>query len=244
EGWGDYLAGSLSKRQPCRWTHRVSVGERDAVSYNPGNPAFLRRLDTATFWENRPNEVHSAGEVWSHPLFDYDQQVGQDLGLHVALEANFLFDLSPTQAEGGAAMVTAEQTLTGGATAGQVKNAFYERHTLAGTVHPVVQTPGISGPGTGTVFLRNSSTSGASDLTVGFGAASQKPIVGDWNGNGSDTVGVYDATSGFFFLRNSNTPGPADLTFGFGFTGPNVVPLVGDWDGNGTETIGIYDTNT
>src|SRR6185369_17729212 len=48
EGWGDYLAGSLSKREPGNWTYGVTVGEWDAVSYNPGNPAFLRRLDTAT----------------------------------------------------------------------------------------------------------------------------------------------------------------------------------------------------
>ncbi|HQR36935.1 MAG TPA: hypothetical protein PLF26_00925 [Blastocatellia bacterium] len=56
------------------------------------------------------------------------------------------------------------------------------------------------------------------------------PIVGDWNGDGVDTVGVYITGTGTFFLRNSNSPGPADLAFTFGAGGG--IPLSGDWNGN------------
>jgi hypothetical protein len=250
EGWGDYNAATLSKRVPGAASYHVTVGEWDAVSYNPGNPPYLRRLDNPAFWHQNGTEVHAAGETWSHPLFDYDEQVGPDVAYKVALQANFLFDLSPTQAEGAAAMLTADQMLNQGATSGQIRNAFAERHTPigtggpVGTVHPVVHTIGVGIPASGTFFLRNSSTPGPADVAVNFGGGGLTQIVGDWNGNGSHTLGLYDPSTGNFFLKNSNAPGGADLVFSFGPGGPNFVPVVGDWDGNGTETIGIYDTTS
>ncbi|MBK6315771.1 MAG: hypothetical protein IPF53_16125 [Blastocatellia bacterium] len=63
-----------------------------------------------------------------------------------------------------------------------------------------------------------------------YGPAGSVPIVGDWNGDGVDTVGVYITGTGTFFLRNSNSPGPADLAFTFGAGGG--IPLSGDWNGN------------
>jgi subtilisin family serine protease len=99
-------------------------------------------------------------------------------------------------------------------------------------------TPGIyTGPA---FFLRNSSTSGPANFTFTYGAAGAtiKPVTGDWDGNGTDTVGIYDSSTGTFFLKNSNAPGAADLAFDYG--PPGAVPLVGDWDGDGTDTVGIY----
>ena len=62
------------------------------------------------------------------------------------------------------------------------------------------------------------------------------PLVGDWDGNGTDTIGVF--RNGTWFLRNSNSPGPVDAAFGYGQAGD--VPVVGDWDGNGNDTIGVF----
>lgn len=244
EGTGDVLAGILSKLIPGGSSYYVTVGEWDATSYNAGGTPhpFLRKLDTATLHANRPSQVHSAGEVWSHPVFDYNNQVGALPGLDVQLQAQFLYDLSPTQVEGAAAFLTADTMLNNGATSGFINNAFRERGTLAGTVVPVVHTPGITTPGTGSAFLRNSATNGPADITISFGTAAMTEIVGDWNGNGSDTIGAYNPTGGAFFLRNANTPGAADITLSFGPGGPDFVPVVGDWDGNGTDTIGIYNT--
>src|SRR5215813_15614387 len=42
------------------------------------------------------------------------------------------------------------------------------------------------------------------------------PIVGDWDGNGTTTIGVYEPSTASFFLRNRNTPGPADITIAGG----------------------------
>ncbi len=246
EGTGDVLAGILSKKVASNRTYDVTVGEWDATSYNAGGSPhpFLRKLDNPTLWVNRPSEVHDAGEVWSHPVFDYNQQVGTDTGLDVMLQAQFLYDLSPTQVECANAFITADQMLNGGATAAQINNAFRERGTLAGTVVPVVHTIGVANPATGDFFLRTSATPGNADLVVGFGGGGRTPIVGDWNGNGSDTIGVYDTTTGTFFLRNLNNGGNADFAFSFGGGGLGYVPIVGDWNGDGTESIGLYDPAT
>ena len=42
------------------------------------------------------------------------------------------------------------------------------------------------------------------------------PIVGDWDGNGTDTIGLYDPTNSVFYLRNSNTTGFADTVVVYG----------------------------
>lgn len=62
------------------------------------------------------------------------------------------------------------------------------------------------------------------------------PVVGDWDGNGTDTVGLHRGAS--FFLRNSNASGNADLVALYGNGGDRGV--AGDWDGNGSSGIGVY----
>jgi len=71
--------------------------------------------------------------------------------------------------------------------------------------------------------------------------ASCIPLTGDWDGNGSDTVGAVCpvASNGLewsWFLQNQHDGGPTDHWFNWGSTG--CLPFVGDWDGNGTDTPG------
>ncbi|MCW5853881.1 MAG: hypothetical protein KIT87_27695, partial [Anaerolineae bacterium] len=89
-------------------------------------------------------------------------------------------------------------------------------------------------------FLRYSNTSGVSDMALSFGIAGDKPVVGDWNGDGIDTIGVF--RNGAWYLRNANAEGPADLSFLYGLAGD--LPVVGDWDGDGVDTVGVYRNGT
>ena len=97
-------------------------------------------------------------------------------------------------------------------------------------------TIGTFRPSNATFYLRNSNSAGAPNITVKLGKTGDYPVVGDWDGNGTDTIGVY--RNGVFYLSNSNTTGHVDLTFAFGKAGDQ--PIAGDWNGDGIDTIGIY----
>lgn len=101
------------------------------------------------------------------------------------------------------------------------------------------QTIGLYRPPS-TFYLRNSNTTGFPDISVPFGALGDIPVVGDWNGDGVTTIGLYRPSNSTFYLRNSNTIGFPDITVSFGNGPGGDVPIVGDWDGNGTWTIGVY----
>ena len=62
------------------------------------------------------------------------------------------------------------------------------------------------------------------------------PVVGDWDGNGTDSIGVF--RNGVWLLRNVNAPGGVDITIPWG--APGDLPVVGDWDGDGTDSIGVF----
>ena len=71
-------------------------------------------------------------------------------------------------------------------------------------------------------YLRNSNTPGVAETAFAYGALGDRPIVGDWNGDGYISVGVVRGTT--WQLRNSNTGGNAEISFNFGAAGD--VPLV------------------
>jgi hypothetical protein len=57
-------------------------------------------------------------------------------------------------------------------------------------------------------------------------------VAGDWNGNGTDTVGLYVPATGRWYLNNK-TDGSIDdmITFRSLATPPRALPIAGDWDG-------------
>jgi len=79
-------------------------------------------------------------------------------------------------------------------------------------------------------------------ISGGFGSADALPIVGDWNGDGFDEIGVYYPNSGWWYLDNNDdgiwTDG-TDRAFGFG-GGTDSLPVAGDWNGDGFDEIGVY----
>ena len=66
-------------------------------------------------------------------------------------------------------------------------------------------------------FLKNANGGGGADLVFGFGptGAGIEPLVGDYDGNGTDTVGIYVGSTGAWFLKNANSGGNADVVFSF-----------------------------
>jgi hypothetical protein len=69
-----------------------------------------------------------------------------------------------------------------------------------------------------------------------YGIPGDAPLMGDWDCDGVDTVGIW--RSGRALLRNTNSFGVADVDFSFGEEGD--IPLAGDWNGDGCDTLAMY----
>ena len=121
-----------------------------------------------------------------------------------------------------------------------------------------IQSIGLYDPVASIFYLRNTNClqgpddHGYADTVFAFGPANAgyEPVVGDWNGDGTDTVGLYDPLTSTFYLRNSNSlQGPndhgyADIVFNYGPANAGMLPLAGDWDGSGKDGIGLYSQAT
>ena len=96
-------------------------------------------------------------------------------------------------------------------------------------------TVGLVDPSQGQWHLRNEAGAVTSFY---FGNPGDVPIMGDWDGDGIDTPGMYRQSDGFVYLRNSNTQGVADIKFFFG--NPGDLPIAGDFNNDGFDTVSIY----
>ena len=117
-----------------------------------------------------------------------------------------------------------------------------EAFRVSGSCDPPTQTASDSS-GVGVVdttrgywYLREPLT--AATTAFYYGNPGDQPFMGDWDGDGIDTPGLYRRSDGYVYLRNTNTQGIADISFYFG--NPNDVPIAGDFDGDGYDTVGIY----
>jgi len=106
-------------------------------------------------------------------------------------------------------------------------------------------TPGIvrKRPGFAPLWTLSNSTTGAGPrIRFSFGNPStDRPIVGDWDANGTFTPGIVRERPGFaplWTLSNSTTGAGPLIPFLFGNPSTDR-PIVGDWDANGTFTPGI-----
>ena len=71
-----------------------------------------------------------------------------------------------------------------------------------------------------------------------FGSLNDTPVVGDWNGDGVDDVGVFRSPKNTFLLdAPSADGGQAIRSVNFGTA--RHLPVIGDWDGSGTDHEGI-----
>ena len=73
-----------------------------------------------------------------------------------------------------------------------------------------------------------------------FGAVNQTPIVGDWDGDKRDDVGVFDSATATFDRRGTEGAPLDPLTFGE----PSDIPVAGDWDADGLTEVGTYRMDT
>jgi parallel beta-helix repeat protein len=80
---------------------------------------------------------------------------------------------------------------------------------------------------------------GPADYSFLFGNLGDKPVVGDWDGDGIDEIGLHRESTGLFYWRNTLDTGNADGTIFFGDPGDRFV--AGDWGiVDGKDTPGLF----
>ncbi|MEE6286871.1 family 78 glycoside hydrolase catalytic domain [Georgenia sp. MJ173] len=98
------------------------------------------------------------------------------------------------------------------------------------------EEPQEPGPDGRTAEFHLSNTWRAStDVHFRYGRWADQVLVGDWDGNGTDTIAV--RRDNVFHVSNAQKGGDADVVFTYGR--PGDVILVGDWNGDGTDTLAV-----
>jgi hypothetical protein len=73
-------------------------------------------------------------------------------------------------------------------------------------------------------------------VAITFGKLGETRVVGDWNGDGKDTLAVRRGTR--FAFRNHNTSGRAEYqSTSYGATTDHAI--AGDWNGDGKAGVGL-----
>ncbi|HIC90188.1 MAG TPA: DUF11 domain-containing protein [Anaerolineae bacterium] len=205
EGFGDYLAASLSADlgdPTYQSVHAACVGDWDAVSYNPGNPACLRRVDGNKHYpEDLTGEEHEDGEIWSRALWDIRQAVGGEVADRIILESHFYLPGRSMMRDGAEAILDADQNLYGGAHRTAIVMAFYQRGILEAPgpnfasstkmAEPIGVRPG--GLLTYTLTLTNSGTTDAQQVWMTDTLIPLITYVGELSS--SDGGALYDSAS-------------------------------------------------
>jgi hypothetical protein len=79
---------------------------------------------------------------------------------------------------------------------------------------------------------------GEADFSYVFGNPGDKPFVGDFDGDGDETVGLHRESTGLVYYRNEHTQGNADNAFLFGNPGDRLI--AGDWTGARAFTPALF----
>jgi hypothetical protein len=79
---------------------------------------------------------------------------------------------------------------------------------------------------------------GEAEFSYVFGDPGDKPFVGDFDGDGIETVGLHRESTGLVYFRNTHTQGVADEQFIFGDPGDRLV--AGDWTGDGVFSPALF----
>jgi hypothetical protein len=88
------------------------------------------------------------------------------------------------------------------------------------------------------VQIRERTNSSLVEINTNFGLSDDRPVVGDWNGDGFDEIGVYRGGAWYVDYNGSFTWNAGDRSGLFGVS--TDVPLVGDFNGDGRDEIAVY----
>jgi len=99
---------------------------------------------------------------------------------------------------------------------------------------------GLFKPSTARWYLDNDNN-GVSNYQVTWGASTDNPVAGDWDGDGKDEIGLFRPSTRMWYLDYDNN-GASDYQVTWGDS--TDIPVAGDWDGDGKDEIGLFRPST
>jgi hypothetical protein len=99
---------------------------------------------------------------------------------------------------------------------------------------------GLFRPSTARWYL-DYDNNGASNYQVTWGASTDKPVAGDWDGDGKDEIGLFRPSTARWYLDYDNN-GASNYQVTWGAS--TDIPVAGDWDGDGKDEIGLFRPST
>jgi hypothetical protein len=231
----------------------------DVYVWEASGSAAPRRVTSDSAWDTDP-----AWQPWFHPVGMVDTATGRWTLLEGSAKTSFFFG-NP-----GDVPFVGDWNCDGDETPGlyrQTDGFAYLRNTntqgaadiryFFGNPDDVPVAGDFDGDGCDTVSIyrpdeqrfyiinrlgREGIGLGAADYSFVFGNPGDQPVVGDWDGDGIDEVGLYRETAGLFYWRNTLTTGFADGSIYFG--DPGDLFVAGDWNRNGVDTPAVLRPNS
>jgi hypothetical protein len=104
-------------------------------------------------------------------------------------------------------------------------------------------TVSIYRPAEGRVYIinqlgANEGGLGPAEHSYFFGNPGDKPYVGDFNGDGMDTIGLHRESTGLVYFRQTHSQGNADSQFIFGDPGDKI--MAAEWTADGIDKVGLF----
>jgi len=88
----------------------------------------------------------------------------------------------------------------------------------------------------GYFYYRPSNTPGVNFISVPWGTTGDKPLIGDFDGDGKNDAAVYRPSNGYWYILRSSDSGVSSIHFGI----PTDRPVPADYDGDGKTDIAVF----
>lgn len=226
--FGYYFTGTYEL-----WTSAQQVVDKIGV-YRPSTRQFIVDADGNGYWNSSGDRVTTMGSPGDQPLSgDWNGDLKDYIGLFRPADSKFILDADGSWSWTSYSDVVEKMgspgdlPITGDWNGDGDDDIGVFRPSTRQFILDYDESGGWSGPGNDRIYV--------------LGSPGDLPIIGDWNGDGDDNIGVYRPTQRKFILdfdESGNWTSGQDLVYVYGGVGDE--PIVGDWNGDGADEIGVY----